>query len=48
MQCKNNEENDEVILRKYKRTENEQIKKKVSDYVRKQVIEQTSSDESNE
>ena len=34
-----------MILRKYKGTENEKIKKKISDYARKQVIKQTSSDE---
>ena len=38
MQCKDDEENDKVILRKYKGTENEKIKKKISDYARKQVI----------
>ena len=37
-----------MIQRKYKRTENEKIKKRVSDYARKKVIEQTSSDESDE
>ena len=35
IQCKDNEENDEVIQRKYKCTENEKIKKKFSDYVSK-------------
>ena len=36
------------LQRKYKRTRNEKIKKKVNDYAKKQVIEQTSSDESDE
>ena len=48
IQCKDNEENDEVIQRKYKRTENDKHKKKVSDYARKQIIEQASSDEPDE
>ena len=48
IQCKENEENDEVIQRKYKCTENEKIIKKLSDYARKQVIEQALSDESDE
>ena len=46
IQCKGDKENDEVRQRKYKCSENKKIKKKVNDYARKQVIEQTSSDES--
>ena len=37
-----------MIQRKYERTENEKYKKKVSDYARKKIIEQTLSDESDE
>ena len=48
IQCNNDKKNDEVIQRKYKRTENEKIKKKVSDNARKQVIEKTSSNKSDE
>ena len=47
--CKNDEENnDDGIQKKYKHIENKQIKKKVDNNARKQVIEQISNDESDE